>query len=106
MRILIDENLPRDLILELTEDEVATVQGLGWSGVTNGELLRRAAGRFDPLVTMDRELEHQQAVRDLTFGIMVVRAKSNRMAHLRPLVPDILAALALVRPGEIRHVGG
>ena len=55
---------------------------------------------------MDRKVEHQQAVRELTFGIVVVRAKSNRMAHLRPLVPDILAALALVRPGEIRHVGG
>jgi len=106
VRVLIDENLPHDLILELTEHQVATVKGLGWSGVTNGELLRRAARRFDAVVTMDRRLEHQQRARDLTFGIVVVRAKSNRMAHLLPLVPEILVALALLKPGEIRHVGG
>ncbi len=105
MRVLIDENLPHDLVREFTEHEVATVQGLGWSGMSNGELLLRAGGRFDALVTMDRNLERQQAARNPTLGIVVVRAKSNRMVHLRPLVSEILAALTLLKPGEVRRVG-
>lgn len=106
MRILIDENLPHDLIRDLTGHDVSTVQSLAWSGVNNGELLKRADGRFDAMLTMDRNLEHQQRVRHLSFGIVVVRAKSNRMLHLRPLVPGMLAVLAVVQPGEIRFVGG
>ncbi len=62
MRVLLDENLPVDLAPELSVSghEMATVIGLGWEGVRNGELLRRAASRFDAFVTMDRNLEFQQ----------------------------------------------
>lgn len=49
MRVLLDENVPVDLALELGGHEVATVIGLGWEGIKNGELLRRAGGRFDAL---------------------------------------------------------
>jgi hypothetical protein len=58
VRVLLDENLPHDLIAELLGRDVVTVQGLGWSGVKNGDLLRRAAGQIDVFVTMDRKLEH------------------------------------------------
>jgi hypothetical protein len=64
VRVLLDENLPHDLILELGDHQVLTVQVLGWAGVKNGELLRRAAGLVDTLLTMDRKLdfEHDLAV--------------------------------------------
>jgi Domain of unknown function (DUF5615) len=105
VRVLIEENLPHDLVGELTGHKAATVQGLGWSGMSNGELLLRAGGRFDAFVTMDRNLEHQHAVRHLTFGIVVIRAQSNRMVHLRPLIADVLAALGFLKAGEVRQVG-
>jgi uncharacterized membrane protein (UPF0136 family) len=54
---------------------------------------------------MDRNLEHQQNVAALSFGVVLVRAASNRMYHLRPLVPDILRTLAGIQPGELRRVG-
>lgn len=60
VRVLLDEQLPLDLAAELVGHEVHTVVGLGWQGVTNGDLLRRASGRFEALVTMDRNLEFQQ----------------------------------------------
>jgi hypothetical protein len=51
VRVLLDENLPHDLIAQLTGHDVITVQGLGWAGVKNGDLLGRAAGVIDlPLV--------------------------------------------------------
>jgi len=56
MRVLLDENLPLDLARDLLGHHVQTVVGLGWEGVKNGELLCRAAGHFDALVTMDRNL--------------------------------------------------
>ena len=89
MRILLDENLPRDLVTELTGHQVTTVQAVGWSGTKNGELLRRAHGRFDVLVTMDRGLQYQQNLQNLSLGVLIIRVPSNRMAHLKPLVDSI-----------------
>ena len=63
MRVLLDECVPRALRNDLPGHEVKTVAELGWAGVRNGELLRRAAAAFDVLITVDRNLEYQQASR-------------------------------------------
>ncbi len=105
MRVLLDENLPIGLAAELSDHFVETVTGLGWSGVKNGELLRRAADRFDALVTMDSNLKFQQALSGRPFGVVVVRAASNRVRDLLPVVPEILAALDGIGPGEVRTAG-
>ena len=105
MRVLLDENLPHDLIVLLTGHSVSTVQGLGWSGIKNGDLLKRAGEMTDALVTMDGNIEHQQDVSGLPFGVVVVRAASNRVPDLMPLVSEILAALQRVGPGKVEHVG-
>lgn len=105
MRVLLDENLPHDLIDALPGHSVGTVHGHGWAGITNGALLKRASGVIDAFVTMDTNLEHQQNVSGLSFGIVVVIAPSNRMRDLTPLVPEILEALARVRPASVEHVG-
>lgn len=62
MRVLIDECAPRDLKFFLSQEgyDCATVQEVGWSGKENGELLARADGHFDVLVTLDRNLRYQQ----------------------------------------------
>jgi Domain of unknown function (DUF5615) len=105
VRVLLDENLPYDLIAELAGHDVSTVQGLGWAGVKNGELLRRTAGLIDALLTMDRKLEHQHDISALSFGLIVVRAHSNRMEDLRPLVGEMRDALARAQPGTVQRVG-
>jgi len=53
---------------------------------------------------MDRGIEFQQQISTLPFGIIVVRARSNRMQHLSPLVPAILAAIAATKPGRVQRV--
>lgn len=105
MRVLLDENLPHDLGKVLTGHTVSTVQGLGWAGTKNGALLKRAGGECDVFVTMDGNIEHQQSVSALSFGIVVIGAASNRMAHLLPVVPELLEAIDVVQPGEVRRVG-
>ena len=105
MRVLLDENLPHDLSAALAVHAVSTVQGMGWSGVENGELLRRATGRTDVFLTMDRRLHQQQDLAGLPYGVVLIRAKSNRIQDLLPLVPAILAAVERSRAGQVEEVG-
>jgi hypothetical protein len=105
VRVLFDENVPVDLAAELLGHEVVTVAGLGWTGLKNGELLTRASGRCDVFLTFDSSLEHQQQLSGLTFGVVVVRPRSSRMRDVLPVVTEIRQALAVVRPGQVRHVG-
>lgn len=105
MHVLLDENLPHDLIAEFTGHEVLTVQGLGWAGVKNGELLRRASGQVDAFLTMDRKLEREHDLSALSFGVIVVQAHSNRVPDLVPLVASMLVALQRIGPGKVEHVG-
>jgi len=60
--------------------------------------LKRASGLIDVFVTIDGNLQYQQNVSILPFGIVVVGAPSNRMQDLAPLIPEMLAFLnAIVR---------
>ena len=106
MRVLLDEQLPVDPTAALEGHSVDTVAGRGWTGITNGELLRRMGGEYDALVTMDRGIEFQQNLTTLAVGVLLVRAPSNRMVDLQPLVPAILSALPALKSGELHRVGG
>lgn len=106
MRVLLDESLPRELARELSGHEVSTVREQQWSGWRNGDLLRAALGAgFDVLLTADRNLEYQQNIPAFALSVVVLRAASNRLDDLSPLVPRILETLAAVQPGQVTHVG-
>ncbi len=105
MRVLLDESLPRDLARELHGHEVDTVPAIGWAGLKNGELLERASGRYNVFLTVDANLPYQQTLSRFAMGVVIVRAKTNRIDDLRPHVPAILTAIADVAPGELRWVG-
>jgi hypothetical protein len=105
MRILLDENFPVDFAKLLIGHEVITVHNLGWSGIKNGELLRRAHGVCDVFITLDRNLEFQQNIRALPFGVIVLQARSNRVADLVPHTASLLDAVVSVAPGQVERVG-
>jgi len=94
VRVLLDEQIPVGLAVELYGHEVDTVVGRGWAGVKNSDLLHQMSGDYDVFVTMDRAIEFQQDTSALPFGIVLVRAASTRMVHLRPLVPAMPEAIA------------
>ena len=107
MRVLLDENVPRKLKYQLmSEHEVQTVQERGWAGLLNGALLHAANAEFDAFVTLDRGIEYQQDLSGLQLRVVVIRAFSNTLAELLPLVPSVLAALVRIGPGEIARVAG
>jgi hypothetical protein len=105
MRLLFDEQFPFDFLAAVSGPVVLHVHALGWAGVKNGELLRRARDVCDVFVTLDRNLPFQQNLKVLTFGVIVVPAMSNRLPDLLPHVTAILEAAARVRPGEAVTVG-
>lgn len=105
MRILLDESLPRDLGQEIPGHEVTTVQKAGWAGLENGELLRRAAERFDVLVTGDQNIDFQQNPTQVPMAVVILVAASNRIESLRPLVSELLRVLAHVPPRGFVRVG-
>lgn len=101
MKLLLDENLPHQLRLELPGHNVFTVAYMGWGGVENGELLRRAAtAGFDALLTNDRGLEYQQNLGALPVAVVVLLATANTIEAIRPLVPELLATFARLNPCE------
>src|ERR1700709_1850961 len=106
MRVLLDECVPRPLKRELTEHAVSTVIEMGWSGIENGELLALIRGAaFDAFVTVDQNLPHQQNLRTLGIGIIVLVARTNKLHDLHPLVPSLRKILGELQPGELIRIG-
>ncbi|HEY7770847.1 hypothetical protein [Longimicrobium sp.] len=102
MRVLLDEQIDRRLKERFgAEFEVRAVLDVGWGSLENGALLRAAEREYDAFVTMDRGIPHQQNIPSLKIGIVVVRAKSNRLEDVSPLVPQIEAALRASKPGTV-----
>jgi hypothetical protein len=79
---------------------------MGWTSIKNGELLKRAAMEFDAFVTVDRNLAFQQNVDDLPLPVVVLRAKTNRLADLVPLVDELQRRLAEGVARAVTSVGG
>jgi len=105
VRVLLDESIPVDFAHALTAVGAQTVKALGWAGLKNGALLRQAAEQFQVLVTMDKNLRFQQNLAAHPIGVVLIRAQSNRIGDLQPLVPQILDAITAVAPGQILAVG-
>lgn len=101
MKVLLDENLPHQLRLEIVGHDVFTVAFMGWSGVENGKLLREAkAADFDVFVTNDRGLEYQQETSSLPIAVVVILPFTNTMESIRPLLPALQSTLAKLSPCE------
>ena len=105
MRVLLDEQLPRQRAQELLGHEVRTVQQQGWAGLGNGELLRRATeAGFEVFLTADQNLEFQQTLPKSGLCVIVVSSASNKLEDLQPLVAAILAQIRRARRGRVIRV--
>lgn len=90
MRVLRDEDLPRQLQRDLVGHQVATVTELGWSSATDGDVLRLAAkSGFAVLLTGDRNLPYQQLLTGSGVAVVVLAVPNNRLATIRGLVPEL-----------------
>ncbi|HEY1067943.1 MAG TPA: DUF5615 family PIN-like protein [Pirellulales bacterium] len=104
--MLIDECVDARLAKEIAGHSVRTVPQMGWAGVADRALLGLAEASFDVLVTTDGNLEFQQNLSQFNLAVIVLKAKTNRLADLKPLVPSLLATLPTAPRGQATHVSG
>ena len=106
MRILLDEWVDGRLSRDIIGHDVNTARQMGWATIKNGELLALAAQQFDAFVTVDRNLSFQQNLGTFPIAVLVLRARRNRLADLRPLIPALVAALRSSKPGVAQLIEG
>lgn len=70
----------------------------------NGDLLALAQKNFDAFVTVDRNLSFQQRLPNFSVAVVILRAHTNRLDDLRPLIPKLLEVLPNAKPGEVTWV--
>jgi len=105
VRILLDECVDWRLARDIVGHDVKTARQMGWTAIKNGALLTLASEHFDIFVTVDRNLSFQQNLEILSISVVVLQARTNRLADLRTLVPDLLVAIESAAPGAPKFVG-
>ena len=106
MRVLLDECVDWRLAHDILGHDVKTARQMGWTTIKNGELLSLASKNFDVFVTVDRNLPYQHNLGSLSVAVVVLQAKTNRLADLKPLAPRLLAAIDSGAPGALKLIGG
>jgi hypothetical protein len=104
VRVILDESVPIQTGQFLKEHNVTTVQGEGWAGVENGDLLNLVDGTFDVMVLADKNLRYQQNL--ATRRIAFVELPSNRWPVLQGLAHRIVDAVKNARPGGYTIIEG
>ena len=105
MKVFVDECVDWRLARDIVGHEVKTARDMGWLTIKNGELLALAANEFEVFVTVDRNLSFQQNLPAFAIAVIVLRAPSNRLTDLKPLVPALLACITSAKRGAVEYVG-
>ena len=106
MRILLDECIPRAFKHSFAGHDCSTVPEAGLAGYKNGELLALAERKgFQIFLTLDKGIRYQQNLAGHGMAIILIRARSNRLADLLPHA-DACNARLDVPPGQVAVVGG
>jgi hypothetical protein len=105
MRILIDECLDWRLGRSLVGHDCVSVQKMGWGGIKNGKLLALAQEQFDVFLTADRNLSFQQNTTKFRIAVVVLAASRTQLDKTLPLMPQVLAVLPTLVPGQVVIVG-
>jgi hypothetical protein len=103
VRVLLDECVNWRLGRDIIGHDVKTAHQ--WTTVQNGALLALASQHFDVFITVDWNLSFQQNLSSFSIAVIVLEAKTNRLADLRPLVPKLLVAVETAHPGAAKFIG-
>jgi len=102
MKLLLDECLPEDLKDLISGHEVSTTGDMGWKGITNGALMKRASeSGFEAFLTVDKNLPHQQNTGKYPLSIIVFDVFRNTLPHLKKRIPKLYEILGSARKGNV-----
>jgi predicted nuclease of predicted toxin-antitoxin system len=107
VKILLDECLPLDFRRSFPHHETHTAERAGLKGRKNGELLRSAeAAGYSVLLTVDQGIPHQQPSAGRLISIILIRARTNQLEHLLPLVEIAVDLQSRDRKGAVTKSPG
>ena len=92
MRVLLDHCVPAPFGRLLGGHEVRTVRQVGWAALGDAAILAAARGRFDVVLTVDREFG-RAASPPPRVRVVVLSARSNRVRDLGRCAPALLRDL-------------
>ena len=107
MRIVIDEDIPRELapLFSGPGMDVRHVEDIGFKGMKNGALLTALSATCDVFVTGDTNLEHQQNLAKYDLAVVVIRPQRLVIDQIKPLIPFAVAAFATARKHAVTTIG-
>ena len=106
MRVFLDACIDPRVREAFSDHEVTTAAELGWQGLKDNALVALLQDQFDVLVTTDQGFEHQQNLKTLRFGLVIIHVPRNKVEFYRPLFGGMQAAVVQVKPGEVIHIYG
>ena len=87
--------MPATFARLLPGHEVFTARRMRWDALSNGKLLAAAAeADFQAVITVDKNLVHQQSPRRLPIPVIAIDAVKNSIHGLSRYGPDVRALLA------------
>jgi len=104
VKILFDQGTPAPLRANLANHQVSTAYEMGWSNLSNGELLEAAEMSFELLITTDRNLRYQQDLTRRHLAIIVLPTTS--WPQIQQHTDAIVAAVTAVNPVSIMKLFG
>ena len=104
MKILLDHCVDRRLARSFPSHQVSTTAQVGWQKLRNGKLLATAAGQFDVLLTVDKNLRHQQNLAKLPISVVVMMAPTIKLTDLLLLVSGVEDVLKTLTPCTLVEV--
>jgi predicted nuclease of predicted toxin-antitoxin system len=104
MKILLDENLPHKLRFALQEEgEVYTTHYMGWSGLSDAQLLQAMEkASFELLITADNNLPHQQNLSNYSFTVLVLLLHTSRWQEIEKRVEEIQIRIQELASKEVK----
>lgn len=75
---------------------------MGWAGLKNGDLLKRAESQFDVFVTADKKLRYQQNLTNARLAIIVL--PTNQVTVVATLLATIGETIRTIKAGSILEI--
>lgn len=77
---------------------------MGWAGLVNGKLLKKAEVEFDVFITSDRNLSFQQPISSTSLLVILLKGPSNTYDDLLPLISKLEPILQDPKSGQMEVI--
>jgi hypothetical protein len=100
MKIVFDQGTPAPLRHALVGHNVSTAYEMGWSKLSNGDLLQAAEPLFEVLITTDQNLRYQQNLTGRRLAILALPTTNWKI--IKQNTSLVVEAVSALRPGDFR----